>query len=193
MKKILLFIFIIIIVSCERAPLIKDYKIEEIGLGDSLLKLITVDEIEKQKIKPLKDYDNFSPSNKYKSILIKKDLKTYYEVEVLIKPDDKEYITQMVAGRMSNINLDSCLERKLNTTLEFSKMFKNSKKEEETFEANALGKEKTTIYATKFYLDDGLQVIIQCYHYPTTNPSYNNHMLIVINKKEVSEWLSSWE
>ena len=59
MKKTLLILFVLFLFlsGCERAPLIEDYKIENISLGDSLNDLMSKNEIEEQIVKSKTQFD----------------------------------------------------------------------------------------------------------------------------------------
>ena len=193
MKKWYLFVCLIIFFGCDRPPLIKDYKIEKIGVGDSLLNIISKEEIKKQISNPEKNYYMLDPPNKFVPIMKKNNLDTYYELEIFVEPNDNKYIAKSIHGRMSNLNLNSCLDKKSKIVLEFSDMFKNAKKEEDSvFEVNQ-SKKKPTIYESKFTFNDGTEVIIQCYNYRAPNVTNNNHLLIGISSKEISDWLSTWQ
>ena len=191
MKKWYLFILLIILFGCDRPPLIKDYKIEKIGVGDSLLNIISKEEIEKQISNPERNYDiHFDPPNKFVSIIKKNNLDTYYELEIFIEPNDNKYIVKAIYGRMSNINLNSCLDKKSKIGLEFPDIFKNAKREEDSiFKPDS----RRTVYDSVFTFKDGNRVIIQCYNYSELNNPSNNHLVIGISSKEISDWLSTWK
>ena len=191
MKKWYLFVCLIIFFGCDRPPLIKDYKIEKIGVGDSLLNIISKEEIEKQISNPEKSYYMLDPPNKFVPIIKKNNLDTYYELEIFVEPNDNKYIAKSIHGRMSNINLNSCLDKKSKIVLEFSDMFKNAKREEDSIFETIIDS-KRTVYESKFTFKDGNQVMIQCYNYSELNIASNNHLLIGISSKEISDWLSTW-
>mgnify|MGYP006125815543 CR=1 FL=1 len=192
MKKWYLFVCLIIFFGCDRPPLIKDYKIEKIGVGDSLLNIISKEEIEKQISNPEKNYDilELDPPNKFVPIIKKNNLDTYYELEIFIEPNDNKYIVKAIHGRMSNINLNLFLDKKSKIGLEFSDMFKNAKREEDSiFKPDS----RRTVYDSTFTFKDGNEVKIQCYSYSELNIPSNNHLVIGISSKEISDWLSTWK
>ena len=45
MKKLIPFLFLLFFLGCDRGPIIEDFKIEGVGLGDSLLDIMTKDEL----------------------------------------------------------------------------------------------------------------------------------------------------
>ena len=77
-KTLIILVLIFTFFGCERGPLIEDFKIEGIGLGDSLLKHFSADQI-KSEIEDLRtflitksDFERFlksKPDSDYKSYL----------------------------------------------------------------------------------------------------------------------------
>ena len=91
-----------IMASCDN---IKDFEIEAISIGDSLLTYYKEDEINK----------NYYPeSNKfYYSWFAIDDSKKYSEIQVIMKDNDKKFIVHgLRAGKMYPDKIDECLKKK---------------------------------------------------------------------------------
>jgi len=88
-----------------KADDIKDFQIEGMSIGDSLLDHLTEDEIINSK----RNY--FEDQRKYYVVAKFKNLKKYEVVDIYLKSGDKKYIIRTLGGLMTS-NLNKCLETK---------------------------------------------------------------------------------
>ncbi len=105
----LFFLILILIFSFQtwtKADDIRDFEIEGISIGDSLLKYMKSNEI-RESILPY-----FEDERKYYVVLKATDLKIFDRVELYLKNKDSNYLIKgLVAGIFPN-NLDECLKEK---------------------------------------------------------------------------------
>ena len=95
--------------SLTRADDIKDFQIEGMSIGDSLLDYFSNDLIKKNIIE---DYPN---SDEYKRVqlMYHKSFRTYDAMHILYKKGDKKKIIQSINGMKMYVNkVDSCLKKK---------------------------------------------------------------------------------
>jgi len=129
MKRLLIILILTLSSHSEaKAEDFKDFQIEGISIGDSLLDYFEIDNIEKEK--------NSRFSVKYKGnkfiglgigqtneFPLIKNLEIYDEVAVIVKPSDKKYI---VYGLTGEIHCSENIQKCFDTKDEIIKDFKNS-------------------------------------------------------------------
>ena len=128
MKKLIPFLFLLFFLGCDRGPIIEDFKIEGVGLGDSLLDFMTNDEILEQISNPLVSYDTHSPPNLFYEIYTKNNLKTYYQMSFFVDANDEKYKIYGIYGDLRNKTLDRCHKEQDKITQEFKDMFPEAEK-----------------------------------------------------------------
>jgi hypothetical protein len=137
MKKLLEIIVLGLLLSGNaNADNIKDFQIEGMSIGDSLLKYYSEKDI-KKSIDKKQGYKDKSfvrgvicKSNaKHSFCKVKKDLVTYDAVQFHFKKKDKEYELFMISGIKDFIgDIEGCKIEKSNTTSELAETFPNAKK-----------------------------------------------------------------
>ena len=119
MKTLLtLFVLFLSLLGCERGPLIEDYKIEGIGLGDSLLDYLSESEIiaEIELNKPAYNYLN----DDFGEVYLYANFDNYDRMSFFVKQKDKSYIIYSVTGSISYDNkLEECFARQKEIEEEF--------------------------------------------------------------------------
>ena len=198
MKKTLIILFCsLILFSCERAPYIKDYKIEGIGLGDSLLDYFSEEEITTQiKVNRYKyKYDHLSED--FGNVnLFNENFEVYDHISFFVKPDDKKYIIYLIRGVIVYIEDSKRCHKKQNEIVEdFSKMFKDAKKVEQSFKSSYDPSGKSTIDKVKFIFNSGDEVQVNCSNYEEKLRMKNNWsegLDVEISTKEVVDWLKNY-
>ena len=99
-----------------RANDIRDFQIEGLSIGNSLLDFMSEDEIINNK----KNY--FKGKRKYYVVGYNKNLKQYQGVDIYLKSGDSKYIIRTIGG-MLIINLKECLKKKEIVKKEFDQIF----------------------------------------------------------------------
>ena len=110
MKKLSAYLFVLLFTlqNPSWADDIRDFQIEGMSIGDSLLDYFDESEIKKS----LQNTTYYPKSKKFKIILFKatnSDL--YYRYDVHIKNNDKNYIIYSLKG-LIKISIDKCLNKK---------------------------------------------------------------------------------
>ena len=109
MKKLLGIIVLVLLLSFNcLADDIKDFEIEGIGIGDSLLNFLTEDEINKKSSDTTYYKDNryvyyFFPTLDF--------LTTYESLQITVKPKDKNYLIEGVDGVIKYKNINDCYKK----------------------------------------------------------------------------------
>lgn len=165
MKKLIPFLFLLFFLGCDRGPLIKDFKIDGIGLGDSLLDNFTKQEILKAIERDWDIYPSLDDTYKQTSFFaIKQD---YDNLDFFVKPDDPEYLTYSVGGRINYDNdQEGCLRKKDEIINEFISMFNNVERSDYDnipFSEDSSG--ESVSYSTIFALPTGEEIGITCNSY----------------------------
>jgi len=143
-------ILIFILPTPSQADNIRDFQIEEMSIGDSLL-----DYFSRKKIE---DEDKlFYPSSKtfYSITLLDREYEIYEAVSFSLKNDDKNYkIYQLKGSMLFNNKLNECFKKKDEIVKEISNISKNLK--EENYTNDFAGKAgKSIAYITDFKLSGG--------------------------------------
>jgi len=124
MKKLLAIIVLGLFCSYSvLADNIKNYEIEGMSIGDSLLDFMSESEIKNNEIKY---WGN--KKKKYSVTGIINNLNTYNQVEVYYKSKDKKYKIEQIAGMMFIDNLDECLQERETIIKSFGSSFSNLEK-----------------------------------------------------------------
>ena len=154
MRIITLFSLLFILLACER-NYIKDLKIEDISLGDSLVDKYSKDEITANQWNYYVDL-GFNSS----SFFPKSTTYEYDQIEVGYKIDEDEFIVHKIGGSIfySNNNIEECYLKKKEIVKKLSESLKNTNWENDIFEDDK-GK-----YDTEWILLEGGEYIsVDCY------------------------------
>lgn len=180
--KRLLFILILIVIfqSLTKADDVKDFQIEGMSIGDSLLDYLKISEIKKKK----------SPNKKLKIVRasISNNLKTYDYVQFWWFEDDKDFKIVGIAGEIIiNNGLKGCKKKQKeivseikNTLTEFT-----ITEDENNYHDDKSGKSKVYHYALYFKNKDNIN--IQCYifskNYKKTKNMIDNLKVMIVTKE----------
>ena len=157
MKRLLLILILTLsFQSWTKADDIKDFEIEGISIGDSLLDYFSEEEIDNNNL-DLKTDLKFQRililntknilSEKYRSI--KTELETYDGMHIYIKSNDNNYIIHGIEGMLNFENDISGCRIKQNKILNnVSELFKNEKKKSRTFNHSEDKTGKSKVYRT---------------------------------------------
>ena len=190
MKRLLLIlIFTLSFQAWTKADDISDFQIEGISIWDSLLDYFTEEGINKKKnfLYKSKKFYSVSFNKKYRP------LKTYDDVQFIIKNNDKKYIIYSITGRLFyKNNIDDCYKKKDKIVKELSSIFKDSKKKDwgkEKFFENS--SDNSTVSAVYFYFKLGGAVKVACYDWSKEEEEQgvSDGLGVIINSKEFAEFL----
>ena len=185
--KIFLSILIIILSlqSWTKADDIRDFEIEGMSIGDSLLDHYTLGEIKNGTVYKFK-------SNEFLGIdLSLKNPEVYEMAQFYYKPG-KEYIITSVVGAIFYDNIKNCYKKKDEIVADLSNSLKSFKiLSDSTFEALEDKTGKSTMTAVVFESNEG-EIGITCSNYSKefrTKNNYRNNIRVDISTKEFSDRL----
>jgi len=190
LKKIFLIITIFLITfnfqSLTKADDIRNFQIQGMSIGDSLL-----DYYKEKKIK--KNIRNWYKKKDVIGVEIIEKNGPYDSIQVHYKKNDKDYKIIGVAGlifyRKNNIN--DCYEKQRIVTDELKEAFPNVRlkygKMRNHF-SDKSGKSKTT--TNTFYLSGNGEVDVACYDWSKKMP-YTDHLAISFRTKKLKDFINS--
>ena len=167
-----LFIAVLVLIFTLQTPSqaedIRDFQIEGMSIGASLLDYYSKEDIESR----IKNNPYYYPNSK-KFVIIAfytKNSETFDGVHFTIKPKDKKFIIHSLKGESKN-PLEECLKIKKEVIKEISTITPNAKKSNYTNDyAKAYGKSKA--YINEFKLSSGL-IRTWCVVWDKTNVNTN--------------------
>jgi len=188
--KILLTLFVLlfslILSSCEQKPLIEDYKIEGIGLGDSLLEHYSKKEI----LNSTRVYYENDIFVSFESNLDLLENSQYNVLQIRYKSNDEKYIVYSVVGVFYfKDNIEKCDSKKNDLIKEISELLQIDSFEDSSYE-NSYGS-MSGVYKD---LADDVTIQIYCsdWNMKTENEkNWTDNLRIEINSKDYLDWLYS--
>jgi hypothetical protein len=191
MKKILFIIQIIFLSvsfqSIIKADDIKDFEIEGMSIGDSLLKFANEEKIRLSISNQKYPNDKFTIYEADQLVLNKK----YDYLTVTTKKNDKKYVITSISGSINYHELDDCLKKKISIQNEIEKIINFNEKEEVEYPAKKDKTGNSIIYGIQYYLKpppSNEAILINCYHY-TEELGVNRNLTISVNKEEFAYFL----
>jgi hypothetical protein len=165
---------------------IRDFQIEGISIGDSLLDYYTEEEIIDNKSNyPYKDKTFYSVSFRSEKF------KTYEALQIHLKTNDKKYIIYALGGIIFfEKKINDCYKKKKNISSELSSIFKNVSKEEHQKQKSSYDA-SSTIESTYFFFKTNDYIKIQCYDWSeklTKEKNWIDNLRIVIGFEEYYKW-----
>lgn len=164
---------------------IRDFQIEGMSIGDSLLNYFSKDQI---KNAPTYDHTNTNAkSDKFYEARFKK-IGNYEEVLFSLKKNDQSFIIYSIQGveKYEN-NISDCYKKIKTIADELKSLFKDIKKKEGKFPHKADKTGKSIIKYINYEFKSGDSVSIQCYDW-TKKMGYWDNLRISILSKEFLYW-----
>ena len=158
--------------SLTKADDIRDFQIEGIGVGDSLLDYYSEEEIKDKSQKHIATFYE----NKFIAIWFDSFAsENYDDLAVTYKVGDNKYKIHEIKGTLDFHNkINKCIEKRDKIIKEISSLFKNAKKDDpgkRDYPADPTGKSK--YYSVYFYTKDGGYIEVACYD--VTNELYEEN------------------
>ncbi len=188
MKKLfLILILLLITVRHSIADNLKDFEIEGIIIGESLLDYATEEEI--QSINANFNYK----TDKFVTYRFEKihNLKQYDKLNVSVKKDDRKYIIVGISGIYYYENLEECNSIKKEIQSYIKKEFKINESEETKFPSSYDKTGKSMIYGIQNYLKPypSLESInINCYDF-TKESKLRANLKVSVNTHQFMEFI----
>ena len=192
MKRLLLFLILTIsFQSLSMADDIKDFELEGMSIGDSLLDFYSEKEILEQK-----KITGFLFANKkyFTARFASIDNSVYEMIQVQIKDNDPKYIIYSLEGVNFFNSMNSCVNDNKKISKDIKKIFPNAKKKITEDKHNGDPSGKSFVYITKFDLKNGAAVLVSCYDWSdeiTTNKGWLDNLKVIIDSKEFNYWLNN--
>ena len=191
MKKLLgILVLCLFLIIPSLADDISDFQIEGMSVGDSLLDYFSEDEI-KNNIK--KHYYNYKSDKKFIAVEFNEFpfFKTYENIQVHIKSDDKKYKIYQIGGfDFYDENIDDCYKKLNEIDRELSDVFKKAKrvyKSKAKHPADESGK-STVTYIT-YWLKSEDHVSIDCTDWSSKMKPRVDNLMVTLSTKEFNDWL----
>jgi len=191
MKKLLL--ILILTLSFQtwiKADDIRDFKIEGISIGDSLLDYLSEVEINKKIIK--QDYT----SDRFKTIFINSShilVNIYDGLYFDFKKNDNKYIIQAIAAKVDyeNLPIIRCLNKKKEIVSSIKLLFPNSEPEDDTQSHPSDETGKSKVYRTSFGITNSnwLSIEASCFSWDKKIIRFSNHLRVSVKSDEYNVWL----
>ena len=165
--------------SWAKADDIRDFQIEGMSIGDSLLDYFTVDKIEKIK--------SLNKKIKYARVFIEDDLQIYEYVQVWVLDKDKDYKIEAISGEIDfENNITGCRKKQKEITEDIKNSIFNLSIDENVTKNmhDKTGKSKT--YHSVLEFPNGDFVNIQCYKY-SKNMNLTDHLKVMIGLKKLND------
>ena len=190
--KILLLILILTLSfqTWIKADDIRDFKIEGISIGDSLLDYLSEVEINKKIIK--QDYT----SDRFKTIFINSShilVNIYDDLYFDFKKNDNKYIIQAIAAKVDyeNLPIIRCLDKKKEIVSSIKLLFPNSEPEDDTQSHPSDETGKSKVYRTSFGITNSnwLSIEASCFSWDKKIIRFSNHLRVSVKSDEYNVWL----
>jgi len=175
--------------SWTKADDIRDFEIEGMSIGDSLLDYFSEEEIDNLK-------KGFYPSSKkfYHIILPTNNLKNYDKLIANLKNNDKSYYIHSISGAIDTYrDTKKCLAKQKEIKGDIINLFPNIKYKDYTFvyPQDTIGESKATI--TDFEFKDG-EIRIFCTDWSKEREDEKNSMdnvQVAINSEDMMKFISN--
>ena len=193
MKRLLLILVITLsFQSFVKADDIRDFEIEGISIGESLLDFISLKKIN-QKINSYSDKGYIYKSKKYYALTFNSDdfssnLKLYDQIQFHLKHKDTSYTIESLAGiKLYKENISECYSFLAKREKEANSVFGKSNKEK-LFIENKKSITKTVGY---FYtLPDNSNMFIGCEDW-NKDSNIPDDFALVLNSSEHQDWINN--
>ena len=192
MKKLFTYLFLLLFSfqTLSWADDIRDFQIEGISIGDSLLDYFSEQEIEEKK-NSYRDKGYIYSSKKFYSLTFDKfpNLKQYDQLQFHLKDKDKSYKIYSFTGiQLFRNNIRNCYKVLDKVELELDNLLTNAKKEKNENAKHSSGKGvSTNIW---YFYKSGSNIFAACEDW-TEESNIPDDLAIVINSKEFQYFIDN--
>ena len=173
--------------SWTKADDIRDFEIERISVGDSLLNFANEEKIISAISNQQYPNDKFIIYDAEQFIEVKK----YDYIGITTKKNDNNYIVTSVSGIINYKELDDCLKIKTSIQNEIEKLINYDDVEEVNYSSQRDNSGKSKVYGVQYYLKPYPSVeaiTINCYHY-TLKSGFQRNLKVAANSEEYAYFL----
>jgi len=195
MKKLSTYLFLIFFSfqASSWADDIRNYEIEGMSIGDSLLDYFSEDEIKNNIVKT---YYKYKSTKKFVAVEFYEVpfFKTYKDgIQIHLKRNDKKYEIYGLSGNIwYKENFDDCYKKQNEIDKELSKVFKEAEREyasKTKHPADESGKSNVTYIVYWFKLGD--HAAIDCTDWSSKMKPRRDNLSVNLITKELNDWLNS--
>ena len=183
--------------SWTKADDIKEFEIEGVNIGDSLLDYFTKEKIESST------KTNY-PNKKFYDIHISVESDQYDQLTYTVKNGDKKFIIEQLSGDKfyykpnSNKNIDkmhlACLKQKNEISEEFEKMLSDTRRNDYKHTYKTIDNGKSFSVVTDFEFKDLSAIRIYCNKFTketTDKRNFFNGLSVSISPVKILNWLNN--
>ena len=181
--------------SWTKADDIRDFQIEGISIGDSALKYVDLETINKHFEKTKNHYTFLKEPLKFREVYIfeSSSFKTYESVSFMVKGNDPNYKIFFIRGMKEFINnFDQCMAKRNDISNEIEKLFVSFKKRESKKIINRLDESGKSFRKQIIYtFDSGAEIIAGCNNWDEEirkKNSWSEGFNLAIITKDVANW-----
>ena len=176
--------------SWTKADDIRDFEIEGMSIGDSLLDYMSVEEINASR-------RNYIKNKKYYATGYDKNLKIYDSVDVYLKSNDKKYIIKNLTGFIF-MDIEECLIKKKEVVNDLRGIFSNATEKtghniSHNYDKTGKSKQHQTGFLLKNNNDDD-HIRVECMDWSRKYEDENNwqdNLSVGAFSKEILLWFKS--
>ena len=188
MKPLIILFFIISLHSWTKADDIRDFEIEGISIGDSLLEFFD----ERKLIDGIRQDSYLSSDLTYVDINLEENWFTEYEgLQITVKRNDNKYVAHSIDGNIFfNRNKKKCMSKMEKIVEDLSSFFDANqfqKLTNNTHYADPTGKSK--VYGSSVFLETGL-ISVYCYLWDESM-GVQYYVSVSTKNDEFNKWLSN--
>ncbi len=185
MKRLSLYLFLILFTlpTPSQADDIRDFQIEGISIGDSLLDYYSKSKIKKNTLKT-----EYPKSNAMKRVRFNLVDKAYEGVMIHYKKNDNKFIIYGILGGIEFKNFNNCYKTSKKISKEIEGLFPNTKVNyyEKKHAADKSGKSTNKGYT--YWLTDQSFINVACYDW-SPKMGFKDHLRVEIVGEELQEFL----
>ena len=190
MKNLSVYLFLILFTlqNPSQADDIRDFQIEGMSIGDSLLDYFSKEEIENSL-----NYDNLPSDMKFRiTEITSSSFDLYNWVQFFHKPNDKNFILYAIDGGVNYAqNINECYKKQLDIVNELSAIMSDAEFQGPTESIHTDDKSGKSTYTTFIFdFKTGESASVQCYDW-SNEVDYVDHLRISISTEEVTNWIRS--
>ena len=185
---LLVLILIFGLQSWTKADDIRDFQLEGMSIGDSLLDYFSKKELKKNKIFEKEQGNNKEVSRYY----ITKNVGNYEWIAASFKTNDKKYLIIEISGFLF-LPFEECLKKRNQIDLEMKKMFSNSERQASGTVQHFIDKNSLTnniYYWTSKSSND--VIAFSCYDW-SKESGYRDQLRVEVYSDEYYKWLGTLE
>jgi len=181
----------------SQADDIRDFQIEGMSIGDSLLDYMSEKKIKEQFEITKNHYNYLKEPHKFREAYIhdNANFKTYSTISFYVKPDDKNYTIFFIRGMAPYINnMDKCLKKRNEIANEVENIISKFKKREQNVKSTLDNSGKSYYEQLMYIFETGDEINISCNDWEEKLRIKNNWtegLNVAIMKKEITDWFDN--